>query len=157
MRKEIVAALVLSPMMLHAQASSPAQPMSSSSAPVNESRLVQPKILGALTGSDHSATGNTIRVTTGVTPPKLIHQAKITDDGLAQWDAPGLERKAVISLVVNEKGIPSDLKVVRSVGPVLDHNILEAVKKYRYEPGSLNHQPTAVPVNLEIVIRSSSI
>ena len=156
MRKVIVAALALSPMLLHAQANSPAQPKVLSNAVVLESRLVQPKIFGALTDPDHTAANTAPRVTTGVTPPKLVYKAQIASDGLSQWSAPG-ERTAVVSLVVDEKGLPSDVKMVKSVGPVLDQNILEAVKRYRYEPGSLNHQPTAVPVNLEIVIRSSSM
>ena len=156
MRKVIVAALALSPMLLHAQANSPAQPKSSSSAPVLESKMIRPESLSPLSDPDHgSIASGSLRVSTGVTAPKLIKSAEIATDGDSRAYLPGLERTAVVAMVVNEKGTPSDLKIVRSIDPVMDRNILQAVSKYRYEPGSLNHQPTAVPVNLEIVIRSS--
>lgn len=150
MRKVLVAALALSPVMLHAQATSPAQPRSS--APVLESKLAAPAINSS---ADH-ATASPIRVTTGVTAPKLVHVVDIPADGAGwAWHVNGIERTAVVSMVVDEKGVPSNLKIVHSIGADMDDNVLAAVKKYRFQPGSLNHQPTAVPVNLEVVIRST--
>lgn len=151
MRKVLVAALALSPVMLHAQATSPAQPQSS--APVLESKLAAPALSSS---ADHSATASPIRITTGVTAPKLIHVVDIPADGASwAWNVSGIDRTAVVSMLVDEKGVPSDLKITRSVGADMDKNVLAAVKQYRFQPGSLNHKPTAVPVNLEVVIRST--
>jgi len=57
-------------------------------------------------------------------------------------------------MVVDEKGVPSDLKIVRSAGADVDANVLAAVKQYRFQPGLLNHEPVAVPVNLEVTIQN---
>jgi len=46
MRKVIMAAIALSPILLHAQANSPAQPQAAN-APVLQSKLVQPKEFAA--------------------------------------------------------------------------------------------------------------
>ena len=151
MRKILVAALALSPVMLHAQATSPAQPQNSGSATVLESKLAAPALNS--TAADH-ATTSPIRITTGVTAPKLVHVVDVPADGAA-WHVSGLEKTAVVSMLVDEKGVPSNLKIVRSIGADMDNNVLGAVKQYRFQPGSLNHLPTAVPVNLEVVIRST--
>jgi Gram-negative bacterial TonB protein C-terminal len=151
MRKEILAALVLSPVMLHAQANSPAK----TETPALESRLVQPKSFNALSDTNHAAAAP-VRISTGITEPKLVHTAPILSSN-SVISVKASERTVVLSLVVDEKGVPTDLKVVKSIDPLTDHNVLDAVSQYRYKPGMLNHQPTAVPVNLEIVIRSSGL
>jgi hypothetical protein len=38
---------------------------------------------------------------------------------------------------------------------VMDKNVLAAVRQYRFTPGTLDGEPTSVPVNLEVVLRSS--
>jgi TonB family protein len=148
MRNAILAALVLSPMMLQAQANSPAKTL--------ESRLVQPKAFNALSDTDHAAAAP-IRISTGITEPKLIHTAPIPSGSNSEVSVPGTQRTVVVSMVVDEKGVPSDLKIVKSIDPLMDRNVLDAVSQYRYKPGMLNHQPTAVPVNLEVVIRTGAL
>jgi len=47
-------------------------------------------------------------------------------------------------MLVDEKGVPSDLKVVNSIGAEMDKNVLEAVSQYRFKPGTLDSKPAAV-------------
>jgi outer membrane biosynthesis protein TonB len=58
-------------------------------------------------------------------------------------------------MTVDATGKPSDLKIVRSLGPVMDHNILAAVGQYRFAPGTLDGAPTSIPVNLEVILHTS--
>lgn len=149
MRRVIVATLLLSPVLLHAQASSPAQPQSSTL----QSKLVAPATFGS--AADRS-TGTTsqIRVSTGVNAPKLIHTVEVESD--ADFTAAArFERTAVVSMTVDAEGKPEDLKIVQSVNPIMDKNVLAAVSQYRFTPGTLDNQPTAVPVNLSVVLRGS--
>ena len=153
MRKVIAATLALTPMLLHAQANSPAQTQSSPASTTLQSKLVQPK---ELNGSEAAASTTTpVRVSTGVGAPKLIHTVAIESDSI--WSPTGYayERKTVVEMMVDATGKPSDLKIVRSLGPVMDHNVLSAVSQYRFTPGTLDGAPTAVPVNLEVVLRNS--
>src|SRR6266851_4954865 len=153
MRKVIVAALALTPMLLHAQANSPAQTQSSPTSTTLQSKLVQPKEVNASEAVAHTTTP--VRISTGVGAPKLIHTVAIESD--SDWVPSGFtfDRKTVVELTVDATGKPSNLKILQSLGPVMDHNVLAAVSQYRFTPGTLDGAPTAVPVNLQVVLRSS--
>ncbi len=154
MRTVIAATLALTPMLLHAQANSPAQTQSSpSSSNTLQSKLVEPKELNASEAVAHTVTP--FRVSTGVIAPKLVHTVSVESDTDFAPRGFSLDRKTVVEMVVDATGKPSNLKILRSLGPVMDHNVLAAVSRYRFRPGTLDGQPTSVPVNLEVVLRSS--
>ena len=153
MRSVIVATLALTPMLLHAQANSPAQTQSSLASTTLQSKLVQPNELNASEAVAH--TTSPLRISTGVGAPKLIHTVAIESD--SDWIPTGFafDRKTVVEMTVDATGKPSDLKILQSLGPVMDHNVLAAVSQYRFTPGTLDGAPTNVPVNLQVILRSS--
>jgi TonB family protein len=153
MRKVIVATLALTPMLLHAQANSPAQTQSSPASTTLQSKLVQPKELNASEAVAHVTTP--VRISTGVGAPKLIHTVAIESD--SDWVPSGFtfDRKTVVELTVDAAGKPSNLKILQSLGPTMDHNVLAAVSQYRFTPGTLDGAPTAVPVNLQVILHTS--
>ena len=153
MRKVIVAALALTPMLLHAQANSPAQTQSSPASTTLQSKLVQPTELNGSEAAAHTTAP--VRVSTGVGAPKLIHTIAIESD--SNWNPTGFafDRKTVVEMTVDATGKPSNLKIVQSLGPVMDQNVLAAVSQYRFTPGTLDGAPTAVPVNLQLVLHTS--
>jgi TonB family protein len=155
MRKVIVATLLLTPMLLHAQANSPAQPQTSGTSTTLQSNLVQPNELNASEADHGTARVAPLRVSTGVIAPKLISTVQIESDFDATPRGFTLDRKAVVEMTVDATGKPSDLKIIQSLGPVMDKNVLAAVSQYRFTPGTLDGQPTTIPVNLEVVLRSS--
>ena len=146
MRTAILAALALTPVVLHAQANSPAQ-----AKPTLESRLSPPAITAA---GDRTATPKTLRVSTGVIAPKLIHTVDVPIDSSSSTFYGG-PRKVVVGMIVGTDGVPSDLKVVQSAGPVVDKSVLEAVSQYRFAPGTVSSQPVAFPLNLEVNLVNS--
>ena len=154
MRKVIVATLALTPMLLHAQANSPAQAQSSGTSTTLQSKLVQPKDLISSDADHGTAHVATSRISTGVIAPKLISTVQIESDSIATPRGFSFERKTVVAMTVDATGKPSDLKILRSLGPVMDRNVLAAVSQYRFTPGTLDGQPANVPVNLEVVLRS---
>ena len=149
MRRVIAATLALSPMLLHAQANSPAKTQSTA-ANTLRSELVAP----ALTGSDTTGTTSSVRVSTGVNAPKLIYTVGVESDSDFAPTA-SFERTAVVSMTVDPSGKPTDLKIVQSVNPVMDGNVLNAVSQYRFTPGTLDDQPAAIPVNLSVILKAS--
>jgi TonB family protein len=153
MRIAILATLALSPMLLHAQANSPAQTQSSANGPVLQSKVVAPKAFVASAATDGAnSTPNSRPVSTGVTAPKLISTVEITSVNELPNSFIHPDKTVVVSMIVHENGKPTDLVIVRSAGAELDKNVLAAVSQYRFKPGTLDHQPTAVPVNLEITL-----
>ena len=99
-------------------------------------------------------TVRTIRVSSGVTYPKLIEKADIVESSPWHWKPTEDEKLAVVRIVVDKDGKPSQLAIVRSVGAAMDNDVLAAVSHYRFEPGTLNHVPTPIEVNLSVHIQS---
>jgi TonB family protein len=143
MRNLIMASLVLSSLALSAQAAT--------NAPVLQAKFNQPMLIAA--AADRTPVVPKVRVSTGVIAPKLISTVAIKEESNSAWKLSGLDRRVVVALVVDATGKPTDLKIVKSAGAELDKNVLEAVAQYRYAPGTVSKQPTAVPVNLEINIQ----
>jgi len=59
----------------------------------------------------------------------------------------------VLSIVVDQAGHARDIRVSRSVGLGLDEKAIEAVKKWRFEPGMKDGHPVAVGVSVEVNFR----
>jgi TonB family protein len=133
MRKLIVAILSLSSVMLHAQASTPAQTQVANNGPAPQAR----------------------RISTGVIAPKLIYTVDVVADSAGTARQLSNESKVVVAMIVDKTGKPSDLKVVKSAGAGVDASVLAAVSQYRFTPGMVSNQPIATPLNLEVVISNS--
>ena len=145
MRKVIIAALALTPMLLHAQANSPAK--TQPQAQVLQSKLVKPD------AAADTVTTAPSRISTGVVAPKLVSTVGIVATTNSLWNVIPVERNVVVSLIVDKNGKPEDVKIEKSAGATLDASVIEAVSKYRFKPGTLDNEPTAVPVNLEITVQ----
>jgi len=59
-------------------------------------------------------------------------------------------QKVVVSFTVDESGRPQNVHVEKSVNPIVDERVLNAVRQYRYLPATLNNQRVAVHINLEV-------
>ncbi len=132
MRNITVAILSLSSLMLHAQASTPAQTQVASNGPAQVKRI-----------------------STGVIAPKLIYKVDVVAGPTIPARLLSSDATVVVGMVVDKTGKPSDLKIVRSVDPALDQSVLAAVSHYRFTPGTVSNEPVAIPVNLEVVISNS--
>lgn len=87
----------------------------------------------------------------GVSSPKLLHKVEPKYDPDAK--AAGVEGTAVLSVVINAKGEPRDIKVQRSLHPGLDAQAVAAVEQWLFEPGKKEGKPVAVSATIEINFR----
>lgn len=143
MRHLIAAALLLSPVFVHAQ----------TAAPSNAANLEARVSDRAFPLDGARVTPAALKITTGLTAPKILHTVAI-DIKSDELDAlSSSENKAVVSFLVGEDGIARDVRIVKSLDRMLDARVVAAVKQYRFQPGQLDHQPVAVPVTLEILFR----
>jgi protein TonB len=59
----------------------------------------------------------------------------------------------VLQIVVDERGEPTNFKVVRPLGLGLDEKAIEAVKKWRFKPAMKDGRPVAVLATVEVNFR----
>jgi TonB family protein len=55
-----------------------------------------------------------------------------------------------LSVIVDEKGVPQDIKVTRKLGLGLDEKAIEAVRKWRFKPGMKDGKPVAVQATIAV-------
>ena len=105
------------------------------------------------TSSDHSqstaAENQDIHSVGGaVLPPKLVHAPSPKYTYAARRAR--LEGDCILELVVDAQGRPQDIQVKKALGKGLDQNAVKAVKKYRFNPATLNGKPVAVQIDINV-------
>lgn len=148
-RSIFVATLALTPALLHAQAALPAQ-----TANTIQARLTAPAAIKSATDKNVSdkTTPSTVRVSTGVVAPKLLQKATIVGNSILHDRLLANGATVVVNLVVDASGKVGELTIAQSANPVIDKEVLDSVAKYRFQPGTLDGQPFALPVRLEVFI-----
>ncbi len=144
MKRTMLAILAISPMMMHGQVKSSAQP---GSTPTLESRNVQPAAFADVKTADHSSLPTTVRVSSGITTPVLVHTVDVNRDHILPGTASD-ERVVRVGMTIDASGKPTDLKVLQSSDKFTDQAILSAASQYRYKPATLNG--TAVPIEMTV-------
>ena len=76
--------------------------------------------------------GELVELGPGVTPPVRISGDSATYPERARQM--NLRGSVLVALIVDENGLPTDLQVVESAGPILDEVVLKAVRTWRFEP-----------------------
>ena len=83
--------------------------------------------------------------------PRLI--SKVSPECTAEASEAKTEGTVVVTVTIDEKGVPANTRVVRSLEHGLDGKALESVGKWRFEPGSENGHPIAVNATIEVNFR----
>ena len=86
-----------------------------------------------------------------VEPPRTIHAPDPEYTEAARNKR--IQGTTVLSIVVNEKGFPEMLEIVRGLGEGLDIQALLAVATWRFDPAVKDGKPIAVLVNVEVEFR----
>ena len=95
--------------------------------------------------------GGAYRIGGGVSAPQLLF--KVEPEYSEEARKAKFQGTVVLYIVVDEKGLPRDLKVVRPLGLGLDEKALEAVTKWRFKPGYKDGRPVAVVATIEVNFR----
>ena len=85
------------------------------------------------------------------TPPKTIFAPDPKYSEEARQNK--IQGSVVLWLVVGADGKPSNIKVTRSIGHGLDQEAIDAVKKWTFEPATLDGKPVPVQINVEVNFR----
>ena len=149
MKRTMLAILAISPLMMHAQVKSSAQPVST---PTLESSNIQPAALARISSPEHAAAPTAIRVSTGVIAPVLVHTVDVDRDHILAGTT-SEDRVVSVGMTVDASGKPTDLKVIEPADMFTDQAILSAASQYRFKPATLNGiaVPMEMTVNFKIV------
>ncbi len=95
--------------------------------------------------------GGAFRVGGGVEPPKMLY----APDPIYSEEArqAQLQGTVVLWLIVDENGLPMNIRVQRSLGMGLDEAAIAAVKQWKFGPATKNGQPVRVMINVEVNFR----
>ncbi|MCE5310340.1 MAG: M56 family metallopeptidase [Acidobacteriales bacterium] len=102
-------------------------------------------------GAARNADEKVYRIGGGVQPPSVIHKVepKMTPEAR---DAK-FEGSVLLSIEVDTQGVPRNIKVIRGSKYGLTESAIEAVKQWRFKPGSKNGRPVRVRALIEVNFR----
>jgi TonB family protein len=99
-------------------------------------------------GSGGGYGGGVMSVGGGVSAPKLIHSV---DPDFSDAARRAHHEGAVsIQLIVDSRGNPQDVHVVKHLGMGLDQKAVEAVEQYRFSPAMYQGHPVAVQMVIQV-------
>jgi TonB family protein len=85
------------------------------------------------------------------TKPRLVYKVEPAYTEEAR-DAK-IEGRCVLSLAVDEDGLPQDIRVIETLDPGLDANAILAVRQWRFSPASVDGKPVRVSAAVEVLFR----
>lgn len=108
---------------------------------------------GAGYGPGHGGNfgGGAYRIGGGVSAPVPIYKPEPEYSEEARKAK--FQGTVVLFIVVDEKGNPRDLKVIRPLGLGLDQKAIEAVTKWKFRPGMKDGHPVPVQATIEVNFR----
>lgn len=101
--------------------------------------------------TDANVTTSSLRVSTGVKAPVVLDTAEISlPPGTLNTIAAGAE--VGLQLTVDQYGVPQNIRVVSSPNQSLDASVVDAVRHFRFRPGTMDNKPVPVDLNLTVTI-----
>lgn len=95
--------------------------------------------------------GGVYRIGGGVSTPIPIY--RVEPEYSEEARKAKFQGTVVLSIVIDERGIPTNFKVVRPLGLGLDEKAIEAVQKWRFKPGYRDGKAVAVLATVEVNFR----
>jgi protein TonB len=102
-------------------------------------------------GSGGNMGGGAYRIGGGVSPPQIL--SKIEPEYSEEARKAKFQGVVVLQIVVDEKGNPRDIKIVRPLGLGLDQKAIDAVEKWKFSPGKKDGKPVPVFAQIEVNFR----
>jgi protein TonB len=91
-------------------------------------------------------------VSTGVKPAQILSSVPVELPTVTPDIAAFHQAEVILSLNVDEAGKPTDVQIKKSPNADLDQAVLAAVRKFRFEPATLDNKPVEVPMTLTLEV-----
>jgi TonB family protein len=102
-------------------------------------------------GEGGGAGGGVFRAGGGVTAPSLLH--KIEPEYSEEARKAKYQGTVLLYIEVDASGHAQNMRVIHSLGLGLDEKAMEAVRKWRFRPGTKDGKPVTVSAQVEVNFR----
>lgn len=102
-------------------------------------------------GSGGGMGGGAYRIGGGVSQPQLLY--KVEPEYSEEARKAKFQGAVMLQIIVDEKGLPRDIKIIRPLGLGLDQKAIEAVEKWKFSPGKKDGKPVPVIAQVEVNFR----
>jgi TonB family protein len=102
-------------------------------------------------GSGSGMGGGVYRIGGGVSAPALT--LKVEPEYSEEARKAKFQGTVLLEIVVDEHGMPKNIRVTRPLGLGLDEKAIEAVQKWRFRPGMKDGKPVATQAQVEVNFR----
>ncbi len=102
-------------------------------------------------GSGGNIGGGAYKIGGGVSAPSVLY--KVEPEYSEEARKAKFQGTVVLFVVVDEKGNPKEVKVLRALGLGLDQKAIEAVEKWKFRPGTKDGHPVPVQATIEVNFR----
>jgi len=99
-------------------------------------------------GSGSNTGSGAMNIGGEVSGPSVIY--KVTPEFSEEARKAKFTGVVLVGLIVDERGMPQNVHVIRGVGMGLDEKAVEAVKQFRFKPGKFKGKPVATHLNFEL-------
>jgi protein TonB len=99
-------------------------------------------------GSGGNYGGGVRRIGGGVSAPVVIYQ--VDPEFSEEARKAKFMGVVTVNLIVDDKGLPKNVHVLRGVGMGLDEKAVEAVRQYKFHPAMEGGKPVPVELNIEV-------
>ena len=107
--------------------------------------------IGAGPGKSGGIVSGAYRIGGGVSAPQLLY--KVEPEYSEQARQAKCQGTVVLSVVVDESGLPRKIKVVRALDVGLDQEAVKALQKWRFKPGMKDGKAVPVLATIEVNFR----
>jgi TonB family protein len=114
--------------------------------------LLSSMLLTAAAYASDDVSASTPRVSTGITPPKVLTRLTIAPPDVMSGHSHLSAGMVAVSFTVDETGQPRNIQILKGSDAYWNARIVAAVQNLRYQPASLNNRPVAMVVNLNVNI-----
>jgi TonB family protein len=106
---------------------------------------------GFANGGEGSIRSGVYRIGTGISPPALL--SKVEPEYSEEARKAKYQGTVLLSVEVDASGRAQNIRVLHSLGLGLDEKAMEAVKKWRFRPGTKDGKPVTVAAQIEVNFR----
>lgn len=103
--------------------------------------------------ANNASTSVPVQVTTGVTAPQLENAAVVQINGDNYLDSIPTPATMLLHVDLNAAGTATKIQVVRPVSPVVDAEVVRAVRQFRWKPAMLDYQAVSSGVDLIVQVQ----